>query len=160
MAGHRTGETVSATAATLAVLRTSSRLLEELAPVFAEHDITPARFDVLDALGKLGKPARPADLRARLQLPAQTMTGVLDQLQRQGLITRTANPRDRRSILIELTTNGRAVIDTVCPPLIDIENDCMATLTPNERATLLKLLGKVEQRIHNRRDLAGREIRA
>ena len=143
-----------AAAAVLAILKTSSWLLSELSPVFAEHGITAARFDVLDALSHQGA-ARPAELRDRLHLPAQTITGVLDQLEAAGLIRRTPHPADRRSTLAELTAAGQAAIDAVCPPLIEIEADCLAGLTTAEQRQLTGLLARIQDRITQRRDTAG-----
>jgi len=141
----------SATEVALAVLRTGSRLLEELGPVFAAHGTTAARFDLLDALAKTGGRARPADLRAQLQLPAQTLTGVIDQLETSGLVARSPNPADRRSVIVQITPRGRAAVENICPPLIEIETDCMAPLSAAERDQLVRLLAKVEARIMTRR---------
>jgi DNA-binding MarR family transcriptional regulator len=147
---------VSATGAVLAVLRTSSRLLEELEPVFAAHGTTASRFDVLDALSKCGGRGRPAELREALHLPAQTVTGVIDQLEGGGLVRRLPNPIDRRSVLVEITSAGRAAVDRICRPLIEVEEDCMAGLSQTERRRLAELLAKVEARITHRRAVSPR----
>jgi DNA-binding MarR family transcriptional regulator len=142
---------VSATAAVLGVLRTGSHLLDELAPVFAQHGVSAARFGLLDALAKSGGSARPAELRALLHLPAQTLTGVIDQLQTAGLVSRSPHPTDRRSVLVEITAEGRAAIDRIRPPLIEIEQDCLASLSAADRRRLAVLLDKIEARIATRR---------
>jgi DNA-binding MarR family transcriptional regulator len=135
----------------MSILKTSSRLLAEVAPLFAEHGISATRFDVLDALSRCPAGARPAELRDLLHLPAQTITGVLDQLEAAGLVRRLRNPGDRRSTLVELTQAGRAVIDRVCPGLIEIEQDCLADLSAAEQRQLIGLLEKVQDRITQRR---------
>jgi DNA-binding MarR family transcriptional regulator len=149
------GQRATATDAVLAVLKTSSWLLGELNPVFAEHAITASRFDVLEALSRHGGAARPAELRDMLHLPAQTITGVLDQLQAAGLVERSPHPSDRRSTIAEITPAGRAAMDRICPPLIDIEHDCMSALTPAEQDQLISLLTKVQDRIAQRRAATG-----
>jgi DNA-binding MarR family transcriptional regulator len=147
-AGHR------AAAAVLAIFKTSSWLLAEVSPVFAAHQLTATRFDALDALSRRGGAARPAELRDMLHLPAQTITGVLDQLQTAGLVSRSPHPSDRRSTLAELTPAGREAIDRICPPLIDIEQDCMSALSPAEQTQLTDLLTRVQQQIARRRNAA------
>jgi DNA-binding MarR family transcriptional regulator len=140
-----------ATAAVLAILKTGSWLLDELQPVFAGHGTTASRFDVLEALSQRGGRARPAELRNMLHLPAQTITGMLDQLEATGQVRRSPNPADRRSTLAELTADGQAALDRICPPLIDIEEDCMATLSAAEQRRIIDLLTKVQARVAQRR---------
>jgi DNA-binding MarR family transcriptional regulator len=141
----------TAATAVLSILKTSSWLLAELAPVFAEHGISATRFDVLDALSRRPAGARPAELRDLLHLPAQTITGVLDQLEAAGLVRRSPHPSDRRSTLVELTRDGRAAIDRICPALIEIEQDRLADLSAAEQRQLIGLLDKVQSRITRRR---------
>ncbi len=143
-----------ATAAVLAVLKTSSWLLHEVSPVFAEHGITATRFDALEALSRHGGTARPAELRDTLHLPAQTITSVLDQLQAAGLVRRSPHPSDRRSTIAELTPAGRETIDRICPPLAAIEEDCMSALSQAEQDQLIGLLTKIRERIALRRRAA------
>lgn len=140
-----------AATAVLAVLKTGSWLLHEVSPVFAEHGITATRFDALEALARHGGTARPAELRDTLHLPAQTITSVLDQLQAAGLVKRSPHLSDRRSTIAELTPAGRETVDRVCPPLIDIEKDCMSALSPTEQDQLISLLTKIQERIAQRR---------
>jgi DNA-binding MarR family transcriptional regulator len=140
-----------AATAVLAVIKTSSWLLHELNPVFAEHGITGTRFDALEALARHGGTARPADLRDTLHRSAQTITSVLDQLQDAGLVNRSPHPSDRRSTIAELTPAGHQAVDRICPPLVDIEQDCLSALTPTEQDQLISLLTKIQQRIAHRR---------
>jgi DNA-binding MarR family transcriptional regulator len=86
-----------------------------------------------------------------LHLPAQTITGVLDQLQAAGLVTRSPHPGDRRSTIAELTPAGRDTVERICPPLIDVEEDCLSALTPGELRQLTDVLAKIQQRITQRR---------
>lgn len=76
---------------------------ERLAP----HGVTPAQYAVLQVLwerdGQSG-----AELGGRLVLDSATMTGVLDRLEKQGLVRRSATAGDRRVHLISLTEAGRA----------------------------------------------------
>jgi DNA-binding MarR family transcriptional regulator len=142
-----------AAAAVLAVFKTSSWLLHEVCPVFAEHGITATRFDALEALSRHGGTARPAELRDTLHLPAQTITSVLDQLQAAGLVNRSPHPSDRRSTIAELTPAGRETVERICPPLIDIENDCMSALSRAEQDQLIGLLTRIQERIAQRRGM-------
>ena len=56
-----------------------------------------------------------------------------------------------RSTLVELTAGGQAALDQICPPLIDIEEDCMATLSAAEQRQIIDLLAKIQARVIQRR---------
>jgi DNA-binding PadR family transcriptional regulator len=71
------------------------------------------------------------------------MTATLDLLERRGWIRRTPNPADRRSVLIEITPDGRATADQLLPGIRTIERSILSALTEDERVHLLDLLAKV-----------------
>jgi DNA-binding MarR family transcriptional regulator len=71
------------------------------------------------------------------------MTATLDLLERRGWIRRTPNPGDRRSVLVEITPDGRAAADQLLPGIRAVERSIMSALTQDERTHLLELLAKV-----------------
>jgi DNA-binding MarR family transcriptional regulator len=71
------------------------------------------------------------------------MTATLDLLEHRGWIRRIPNPDDRRSVLIEITPDGRATADQLLPGIRTVERSILSALTPGERARLLGLLAKV-----------------
>lgn len=72
-----------------------------------------------------------------------TMTERLDRLERRGLIRRRPAPQDRRSLLIELTSPGRAVIDKAAEDLAETEAGLLAGLSTADRDALAALLAKL-----------------
>lgn len=90
-----------------------------------------------------GRPLTPTEISERTLVASATMTAVLDTLEGQGWIRRTPNPDDRRSLLIEITPEGRELADRFIPGLHIVERRVMSALTRRERHRLLALLGKV-----------------
>lgn len=68
---------------------------------------------LLYALRRGGKPyrMRPTDIFKLLKVTSGTITYRLDSLQKSGLIERMPDPQDRRSIVIQLTTKGKRLVD-------------------------------------------------
>jgi DNA-binding MarR family transcriptional regulator len=85
----------------------------------------------------------PSQISERTLTSSATMTNTLDTLEHLGWASRVANPDDRRSVLVEITPAGQAVADRFLPGIRKLELAALDELTSNERATLLKLLGKV-----------------
>ena len=91
--------------------RATHRLLAALDAELAGLGLPAAEVNVLAALA-----GGPCTARALAEATAQrpsTLTGVLDRLERRGLVARRPNPRDRRSTLIEPTADGRAAVARV-----------------------------------------------
>jgi len=85
----------------------------------------------------------PSQISERTLISSATMTNTLDSLERLGWARRVSNPHDRRSVLVEITDEGQAIADRFLPGIRTLEQAVLGELTSTERATLLKLLGKV-----------------
>ncbi|HPV42641.1 MAG TPA: MarR family transcriptional regulator [Spirochaetota bacterium] len=106
------------------ITRASLAITAILKKAFAEAGIShvkPAYLGVLmvlwkvesldEALGKLGSPGgmKTADLGRSAGLEPSTMTGVIDRMERDGLVRREDDPGDRRAQIIRLTDDGGRV---------------------------------------------------
>ncbi|MEU6578482.1 MarR family transcriptional regulator [Streptomyces sp. NPDC046805] len=74
----------------------------------AEHGLTRARAGLLWTLFHDG-PMTQRTLAARLNVTPRNVTGLLDALENDGLVARTAHPGDRRATLVSLTDTGRTL---------------------------------------------------
>ena len=80
------------------------------------------------------------DLATLLGLSARNVTAVADALESDGLVRRSANPTDRRSILLELTASGRAAADESLEPRLTKIGQLFDQLSPTARADLRRNL--------------------
>jgi DNA-binding MarR family transcriptional regulator len=62
------------------------------------------------------------ELGKKAGLEPSTMTGLLDRMERDGLVSRTTDPRDRRVLRIYLTESGQ----NVCGPVLKVVDDVLA----------------------------------
>lgn len=90
-------------------------------------------------------PAAQADLVRRLGFDAKDVVLMLNHLERQDLVVREPDPRDRRKNAVTVTSAGRRTLER-CARLADEANErLLAPLDPEERRTLLALLARVQQ---------------
>ena len=135
------------TEAYASVCRTGEALLGELdRRVRPTLDIPQAAATALAVIDGAGAPLTPSQVADRVLIPSATVTATLDLLERRGWIRRAPNPDDRRSVLVEITPDGRAVADQVLPGIRMLEKSVLSALTPGERVQLLGLLAKILDR--------------
>ena len=89
-------------------LRRATHLVSEtLATELAALELTQGEMHVLADLAGMSGAATPGELHRAFGHPHSTVTGILDRLERKGLIERPADPGDRRSRPVRLTADGR-----------------------------------------------------
>ena len=119
---------------------------------FLRHGLSRGEYDVLAALRRAGAPhtLTPSALSESLMLSRAGMTNRLDRLEESGWVARRHNREDRRSMHIDLTPAGLALVDEITTEHVANENDLLSTLTAGERRTMdqlaRKLLGRFEPR--------------
>lgn len=108
-----------------------------------ESGLTPSQYHVLNLLWDEGEmPLK--DLAEASRCTRATMTGLIDVLERKGLVRRVPNPEDRRSLLASLTKEGLALQEQA-PSLRRIYSTCCVGLSPGEFQQLSQLLGKLNK---------------
>ena len=132
--------------AVLARLLRAARLADHaIERELARHGLLVGWFDVLSALRRAGAPYRltPGQLTRSLMLSTGGTTKRLDRMQDAGLVERTADAEDRRSVLVGLTPHGLAVVDAAVEAHLNNEERLLGDLTAPEREQLEQLLAKV-----------------
>jgi DNA-binding MarR family transcriptional regulator len=89
------------------------------------------------------KPVNLADLAERSRVTRATMTGLIDTLERDGLVKREHSAGDRRMLLVRLTDAGRTFLDKILPDYFRRISTVMGRLTQTDRKTLVSLMGKI-----------------
>lgn len=93
-----------------AIMLEMARLRQQGAPEpWLDLDLTLKQLKVLLILDAQG-PSRPSVIAAAIGVSAASATGVLDRLSEQGCVERTADPDDRRALLVQLTTTGARIV--------------------------------------------------
>jgi DNA-binding MarR family transcriptional regulator len=110
-----------------------------------ETGLTPPQYFLLGVLRERnGVPLK--DLAAASRSTRATITGVVDTLERKGLVVREPHPQDRRSLLVKLTKHGRAVHDSA-PETEHAFRSCCTPLERSELEQLGRLLGKLDRNL-------------
>jgi DNA-binding MarR family transcriptional regulator len=117
----------------------ASRFLEAgLGRALGQLNLNRGEFDVLASLLRAGPPNRltPSALSDSLLISNGTMTYRIDRLEETGMVRRRPDPKDRRTTLVELTRNGRAVAERALAATLEAERRMTEGLTERQRAAL------------------------
>lgn len=127
------------------VLRVARLFGERLAAKAADHGLGVGEGDVLFTLRRAGSPYRlsPSELAESTLVTSGTMTSRLDRLESRGLVRRIPNPDDRRGLMVELTADGRRLVDRVVPEHVASEQEMLSALSRREREELTRLMRKL-----------------
>jgi len=113
----------------LELQRATHATLQLLGTELVDLDLTPSEINALGNLAD-GVGRTVSELGAAVGTRPATLTGILDRLERRGLITRGARPGDRRAVLIELTADGEQTAALIRRTLSDLEQRALAGLSP------------------------------
>jgi DNA-binding MarR family transcriptional regulator len=130
---------------TLAVLRFAGEVIGALElHAQGRYQISAGRLALLQLLADApGHSLRPAELAERLGVTRATVSGLLDALEAEGLVTRRRDPRDGRGVRAVLTASGRERMSRILPGHGGRLAAVTRALTVDERSRLVSLLDKV-----------------
>jgi DNA-binding MarR family transcriptional regulator len=111
----------------LELQRATHATLQLLTAELADLDLTASEINALGNLAD-GAGRTVSDLGAAVGTRPATLTGILDRLERRGLITRAPRPGDRRAVQIELTADGEHAAGLVRETLRAVERRALTGL--------------------------------
>jgi DNA-binding MarR family transcriptional regulator len=87
------------------------------------------------------------ELAIELHVRLSTITGVVDQLEKKGLVARAAHPNDRRSLRVSLTPKGRNLYQAAHEAFLSHLEPLFHSRTAGDRAKALSFLAEVKEAI-------------
>ena len=109
----------------------------------AGHPVTQAEAHVLAHLFDQGD-ATVADVHRAFGHRRSTLTSILDRLESRRLIVRKTDPRDRRTFLLTLTRDGRALARRIAVHLERFEASVLARTSAKDLQALRRVLDAVD----------------
>ncbi|WP_370890216.1 MarR family winged helix-turn-helix transcriptional regulator [Janibacter sp. GXQ6167] len=123
--------------------RLANALTRELEQVYAKHGLAEIDFDILATLRRSGEPyaLRPAELSRSTMVTSGGISKRLDRLEAAGLVQRTRpSSGDGRATHVELTSDGRRVIDAAFGEHMANERRLLDQVPERDRAHLEEIL--------------------
>lgn len=124
--------------------RTLDAVMPRFRRIFNQFGITEQQWRVLRVLADEPEPAL-RELAAHTLIPAPSLVGVIDRLEKNGLVARQRCSHDRRRVLIRMTDEGRRLQAELAPLVAQAYSGLMQSLAPREWIRLLESLQKLSE---------------
>ena len=112
---------------------------------FTDQGMSMGQMVLLRVLIHRGS-ATPKELADTLSVTTGNITGLVDKLEKAGLVTRTRSTEDRRVVHVELTAKARARFKQVHRASVDMLSEAFDGWTLREIQDLQRLLVKLASR--------------
>ena len=114
---------------------------------FMRHGSSSMRMMLMNALFLNGGSMSPTELSKRIFRTRHSITSMVDTLERQGLVRREPNLKDRRSINVTLTPEGKRLFERMVPVGYEISQKALSCLSDDEVVVLRTLLRRVREHL-------------
>ena len=123
--------------------RVNTRMGRLDASVLSEYGLTPVQFNVLAILVD-EEGISQQDLADRLLVTKGNICGLINRMERAGLVERHPNPTDRRSYSLYPTADGVGAYHRAAPSLEAAMKQKLTSLSEVEQEQLINLLRRLE----------------
>lgn len=130
------------------LVRTADALHAQVSRGLTAEKLTASQFSALKALRYHG-PMPQKDIATFLIKTAGNVTLVLDNLEKQGLVTRLRQTDDRRLVRVSLTDLGRDTFDRIYPAHIERIVKAMSPLDLKQVKDLARLLSELHTTVND-----------
>ena len=132
--------------------RTGQLMTDEIAKRFSANgfDLTAQDFGILMRLKKQGAITQ-LQLGEQLMRDKTTVTRRVDRLVKKGLLERMENPEDRRSFLVQLTSEGGSAVSSMIPLVGGFQQELLEGVPDEKRDALFQVLAMISNKILQQR---------
>lgn len=129
--------------AALNVARTSDQIGHRFEQLFRKHGLTGSQYNILRILRGAGGPLPVLEIASRTITVVPGITGLVDRLEKCGLVRRERSTDDRRVIYVSITPKAVALLAEIDEPLRDLHEEVMGGLSKREQVELVRILEKL-----------------
>ena len=122
--------------------RITRRLVDAERPLLDAHGLSMWAYIALSHLSRAPVDTQLA-LAHAIAYDKTRLVTLLDQLERDGLVTRTPDPADRRARIVELTAAGHERYQAARADIRTMEDDVLADLLAGDRSRLRRVLAQL-----------------
>jgi DNA-binding MarR family transcriptional regulator len=121
----------------LHLLRTAENLWNASRAFFGRWDLSPSQFNVLNLLLDQPEGLSQVEISRQLIMHRSNVTGLIDRLEKRGLLRRHSSPGDRRAYRVILTPAATGLLDEILPEYYRLAEEVWGALPVGRTHRLL-----------------------
>lgn len=131
--------------------RTLEAVMPRYREICAAFDLTDQQWRILRVLWEEGR-ATSARLSERTLLPPPSLVGILDRLEKKGLVARARSDTDRRMVHVFLTPLGTSLRQRVLPGIAALNDEIFDIVDPSDWETTVRTLDAIAETVKAQTD--------
>lgn len=130
---------------TLQLVRTADALWNASRVFFQNWDLSPSQFNILNLLRDRPEGVTQIALSRELIMHRSNVTGLVDRLEKRGLLERRETPGDRRAYRVALTAEGLQLLAEILPGYYLGAEEVWGGISPEDASRVTALLEQVAE---------------
>ena len=126
------------------IMNISKKLKYDLNHTLLEKGVTVQQWAVIQQLSQTSS-LTAVDLVQILDMDKPTISGIVQRLEKKGLLTKNKHPSDKRAYLLSLTESGKESLEECKKISEEVVEEYLAVLTVQEKKQLNQLLTKINE---------------
>jgi len=111
--------------------------------VFGKYGITTEQWRVLVCIKSRGS-LRPIDLALMLERSPNSMSMIVDRMVKAGLVRRTRDKKDRRTVFVSMTEKGKEAVEPAAPAGWEFIHKVLSPLSYDDQRALASMLETIK----------------
>ena len=126
--------------------KASKQLKNKLDKALREFDITAAQFSVIIQIHSKEQPITAAEIAERVGADRPTISGIINRLEKKGIVIKLDNPEDKRSSYLEIDKNSTQLVDKIKTISDELTVDIFSIYSKEEAKLFTGMLYKLIER--------------
>jgi DNA-binding MarR family transcriptional regulator len=137
----------------LKIVRISEALVKAADRFFSKYGVTTTQYDVLVIINYSEKRIIQSELGDRRVVSRSNITGIIDRLEKLGLVKREGSADDRRVKYIVITQKGKDLIKKAEGRYFDTLKQAVWFLDEKDKNDLVEIIGRLEKGLRRAEDV-------
>jgi DNA-binding MarR family transcriptional regulator len=111
--------------------------------VFSKYGITTEQWRLLACIKSRG-PLRPSDIASQLERSPNSVSMLVDRMVKAGLVRRTRDRKDRRTVFVSMTDKGKEAVEPAIPAGWEFIHKLLSPLSYDDQRALASMLETIK----------------